>query len=155
MYHIFIVISILQKELSPFPLTHNKEETKSIASTTCNMQKTKPLQPTLWIVLILKMFMFAWGLAQFVCHLTKGRNKKNILEWMGLGFNFHHGFQSKRCYMRSGFYCLQVVRMFFYAKTRGNKWNQHLKHQKSHCWVVGWVHCMDTQCAITSDVDNG
>jgi hypothetical protein len=136
-------------------LTHNKEETKSRASTTCNMQKTKPLQPTLWIVLILKMFMFAWGLGQFVCHLTKGRNKENILEWMGLGFNFHHGFQSKRCYMRSGFYCLQVVWLFFVPRLEATSGINIGKIKKSYCWMVGWVHCMATQCAITSDVDNG
>jgi hypothetical protein len=38
-------------------------------------------------VLILKMFMFAWGLQLALFHPIKGRNKDNILELIRLGFN--------------------------------------------------------------------
>jgi len=31
--------------------------------------------------------MFAWGFQPPLCHCTKGGNKDNILEWIGIGFN--------------------------------------------------------------------
>ncbi len=61
-----------------------------------------------------------------LCHVIKGRNKDNILEWIGLGFNSQPWIPIKRMLHEEVFFGLQVVRMFFHAKNGGNKWNWHL-----------------------------
>jgi hypothetical protein len=45
------------------------------------------------------------------------------LEWIGLGFNSWPWVPIKRMLHEEGFFCLQVVRMFFHAKNGRNMWN--------------------------------
>jgi hypothetical protein len=58
---------------------HNKEKASTIVVMICNLQMEKPLQPTPYTILLFKMFLFAQGDKQPMCHPTKGGTRKNIL----------------------------------------------------------------------------
>jgi len=58
-----------------------------------------------------------------LCHLVKGGNKDNILEWIGLSFNFRPWVPIKRMLQEEGFFLLQLVQMFLHPNNEGNKWN--------------------------------
>jgi hypothetical protein len=79
MYHIFTFVPFLHYDLPPFPYMHNKEEASIIVVMICNMQMANQLQPTPYTILLFKMFLFAQGDRQPMCHLTKGGTQKNIL----------------------------------------------------------------------------
>jgi hypothetical protein len=80
------------------------------------MQKAIVLRPTPWVAIILKMFMFSQGLGVPTCHPIKGGTQQNVLEWMGLGFNFGLWWPIKRMLQEEGFLLLRVQRTYLHAR---------------------------------------
>jgi hypothetical protein len=47
-----------------------------------NIEKTNPLRPTPFTIMLLKTFLFAQGTGQALVDPIKGKMRENILEWM-------------------------------------------------------------------------
>lgn len=154
MYHIFTFVPFLHYVLPPF-LYCNKEEASTIIVMICNMQVANPLQPTPYTILLFKMFLFAQGDKQPMCHPTKGGTWENFLRWIELSFNYEPWCPIKKCYRRKGCFICMLHKCFFMPKMEvigGTKiWNS----EKGYWWIVGWIHCLDTTCTIVSNVSNG
>lgn len=89
MYHIMTIVPLLQIILPLVPWTHNKHEDDIVVTTISNMEKTNPLQPTPFIVMLLKTFMFAQGIGQALVDPIKGGPRENIFKWMRVMFSAH------------------------------------------------------------------
>jgi hypothetical protein len=81
--------STSQTIIPPVLLTHDKQVVDTTVVTICNMEKTNPLWPTPFIVMLLKTFMFAQRSRQALVDPIKVGSRGNIFEWMQVGFNVH------------------------------------------------------------------
>jgi hypothetical protein len=117
MFQIFTPIPLLQGVLPQSPWMHSKEEALKVALAICNMQMLSLLRPTPWIVLIIKMFMFAKGFREPLSHPIKGGIRHNILEWIGLGFTSRAWSPIKQMLQEEGFLlCVGCTNVFSYQE---------------------------------------
>jgi hypothetical protein len=108
------------------------------------MQKAKQIWQTLESELIVKMLMFAWGLQLALCHPIKGGNKDNILEWIGLSYNFRPWVRIKMMLQEEGFFLLTSYTNVFSCQ----EWKEqvevafeYLKHSIIEWWdeYISWI----------------
>jgi hypothetical protein len=59
MYHNMTIMPLFQKIMLLVLWTHNKHEANAMVATICNIEKTNPLQPMPFTMMLLKTFLFA------------------------------------------------------------------------------------------------